>query len=168
MTPCVYRCDYLTLCTTSSVSTYELALVVMMGGHVMNWLRNQLEARCLQSNLAATRCAWAFPWMSESFPQILVTIWWTTFVLALAVLLSLGFGTRGVRPGSFAASYQGWMYGAFTPANGPFARLTSLGMLGFFAMAATIMSGICASSITILIWLFQGLVQDIFGVIWTV
>ncbi|THV64139.1 hypothetical protein D6D19_10287 [Aureobasidium pullulans] len=132
----------------------------MMGGHVMNWLRNQLEARYLQSNLAATRCAWTFQWMSESFSQILVTIWWTTFVLALAVLLSLGFGTRGVTPviGSFAASYQGWMYGAFTPANGPFARLTSLSMLGFFALAATIMSGICASSITILIWLFQGLV----------
>lgn len=35
--------------------------------------------------------------------------------------------------GSLAAAFQAWAYGAFTPAGGIFATLTSLGMLGFLA-----------------------------------
>ncbi|KAG9700669.1 hypothetical protein KCV03_g9215, partial [Aureobasidium melanogenum] len=59
----------------------------------------------------------------------LTMIWCTVFVLTLTLLLRVGFGSRGIVPGSAAASFQRLRYGAFTPRGGYFARLTSLGML---------------------------------------
>jgi hypothetical protein len=44
------------------------------------------------------------------------------------------------------------VYGAFTPRGGLFANLTSLGMLGFFKLIATIVAGFLALLITILVW----------------
>jgi ABC-type uncharacterized transport system permease subunit len=44
------------------------------------------------------------------------------------------------------------MYGAFTPGGGLFANLTSLGMLGFFTLTATMVAGFLALLITIFVW----------------
>ncbi|KAM0721325.1 hypothetical protein Q7P37_003029 [Cladosporium fusiforme] len=53
----------------------------------------------------------------------------------LTLVLCLGFGPSGIAAGSLAAAYQAWAYGAFTPAGGIFATLTSLGMIGVLAPA---------------------------------
>ncbi|TIA27577.1 hypothetical protein D6C78_11056 [Aureobasidium pullulans] len=88
----------------------------MMGGHVMNWLRNHRTSQPLDALGLSNGCqnpvrsprVLPLAFLATLYgqftycmlvSQILVTIWWTTFVLALAVLLSLGFGTRGVTPG---------------------------------------------------------------------
>ncbi|RYP63538.1 hypothetical protein DL770_009363 [Monosporascus sp. CRB-9-2] len=47
-------------------------------------------------------------------------------------------------PRSLAAAFQSSMYGGFTPAGGLFATLTSLGMLGFFAPAVTVIAAVIA------------------------
>lgn len=53
-----------------------------------------------------------------------------------------------------AAAFQSWMYGAFTPAGGIFATLTSVAMLGtamplFAALAAVIATVVATASIFI-------------------
>jgi hypothetical protein len=57
--------------------------------------------------------------------------------------------------GSFAAAFQGWAYGAFTPAAGLFATLTSLGMVGFLAPAVALFGAGVATAITFIAWLCQ-------------
>jgi hypothetical protein len=50
--------------------------------------------------------------------------------------------------GSLAAGFQSWMYGAFTPAGGVFAVLTSIGMMGFFAPPLVAVAVVVASVVT--------------------
>ncbi|KAJ6147428.1 hypothetical protein N7497_009410, partial [Penicillium chrysogenum] len=54
---------------------------------------------------------------------------WVTFIF-MALFMFLGFGPAGIVAGSLAAAFQSFMYGAFTPAGGIFATLTSMAMLG--------------------------------------
>ncbi|KAM3413574.1 hypothetical protein BST61_g11444 [Cercospora zeina] len=61
--------------------------------------------------------------------------WAITFTAVTFLLLSLGFGPVGVAAGSVAAAFQGCAYGAFTPAGGIFATLTSFAMLGLLMPA---------------------------------
>jgi ABC-type uncharacterized transport system permease subunit len=44
------------------------------------------------------------------------------------------------------------MYGDFAPGGELFANLTSLGMLGFFTLTATMVAGFLALLVTVLIW----------------
>jgi hypothetical protein len=57
--------------------------------------------------------------------------------------------------GSLAAAFQGWAYGAFTPAAGIFATLTSLGMVGFLAPAVAFFGAGVATATTFVAWLCQ-------------
>jgi len=57
--------------------------------------------------------------------------------------------------GSLAAAFQSWAYGAFTPAGGIFATLTSLGMVGFLAPAVALSGAGVATATTLLAWLCQ-------------
>ena len=50
--------------------------------------------------------------------------------LLLPLLRCLGFGAVGIVKGSLAAAFQACYYGAFVPARGIFACLTSLAMGG--------------------------------------
>lgn len=57
--------------------------------------------------------------------------------------------------GSLAAAFQGWAYGAFTPAGGIFATLTSLGMVGFLAPVVALSGAGVATATTFVVWLCQ-------------
>jgi hypothetical protein len=57
--------------------------------------------------------------------------------------------------GSLAAAFQGWGYGAFTPAGGIFATLTSLGTVGFLAPAVALFGASVATVTTFVAWLCQ-------------
>jgi hypothetical protein len=56
---------------------------------------------------------------------------------------------------SLAAAFQGWAYGAFTPAGGILATLTSLGMVGFLAPAVALFGAGVATVTTFVAWLCQ-------------
>lgn len=57
--------------------------------------------------------------------------------------------------GSFAAAFQGWAYGAFTPAADIFATLTSLGIVGFLTPAVALFAAGVATATTFVAWLCQ-------------
>jgi hypothetical protein len=57
--------------------------------------------------------------------------------------------------GSLAAAIQAWAYGAFTPAGGIFATLTSLGMVGILAPAVAAVGASVATVIVFVVWLSQ-------------
>lgn len=57
--------------------------------------------------------------------------------------------------GSLAAAFQGWAYGAFTPAGGIFATLTSLGMVGFLAPPVALFGACVATAATFGAWMCQ-------------
>ncbi|KAL8420575.1 hypothetical protein RB594_003388 [Gaeumannomyces avenae] len=86
-----------------------------------------------------------------------ILAWLITFTLVATILCTLGFGPVGIVAGSFAAWFQSWAFGAFTPAGGLFALCTSLAMLGtlnpiFCLVAASIATiaavivGVCTRS----------------------
>ena len=54
--------------------------------------------------------------------------------------------------GSLAAAFQGLMYGAFTPAGGIFATLTSIAMLGRLMPVAALIGTLVASLVAALVW----------------
>jgi hypothetical protein len=54
--------------------------------------------------------------------------------------------------GSFAAGFQSWMYGGFTPAAGIFATLTSVGMLGYVVPVYATASVAVATFVAALVW----------------
>ncbi len=47
------------------------------------------------------------------------------------------------------------MYGAFTPAGGIFATLTSFGMVGLLCPAAAIVATIVAATVAVIVWHLQ-------------
>ncbi|KAL5091328.1 hypothetical protein H0G86_009154 [Trichoderma simmonsii] len=91
-------------------------------------------------------------WLSQ--PQILAIImaWAITFTAICTLILCLGFGPVGIGAGTLAAAFQSYMYGAFTPAGGIFATLTSMAMLGSLMPAAAILAAVIATGAAILVW----------------
>ncbi|KAK2786473.1 hypothetical protein FQN53_006629 [Emmonsiellopsis sp. PD_33] len=69
--------------------------------------------------------------------------WKPALTGTIAFTFLKGFGAAGIVGGSLAASFQSLAYGAFTPAGGFFALLTSLGMkeilLALLAIVAAIL-----------------------------
>lgn len=58
-------------------------------------------------------------------------------------------------PGSLAAVFQSYMYGAFTPAGGIFATLTSMGMMGTLMLPQVLGAAISATGVAALVWRLQ-------------
>jgi hypothetical protein len=58
--------------------------------------------------------------------------------------------------GTIAAAFQSWAYGAFTPAGGVFAALTSIGMMGVFYPPLVIGAVVIASLVTTIVALLRG------------
>ncbi|KAF8602181.1 hypothetical protein BDV93DRAFT_607642 [Ceratobasidium sp. AG-I] len=71
-------------------------------------------------------------WVSQ--PHIRAGIIAVAGILTFAAIFfgvpALGFGASGIVAGSWAAGFQGAVYGGITPAAGLFAGLTSAGMSG--------------------------------------
>ncbi|KAJ4291275.1 hypothetical protein N0V88_006277 [Collariella sp. IMI 366227] len=84
-------------------------------------------------------------WASQPHVIYAALAWLITFYLVVTLILGMGFGPAGIVAGSFAAGFQGLMYGGFTPAGGIFAALTSMGMLGMLMPAAVIVAVVWAS-----------------------
>ncbi|KAK1690436.1 hypothetical protein BDP55DRAFT_650713 [Colletotrichum godetiae] len=91
-------------------------------------------------------------WLSQ--PQIiaLVMTWAIVFTVVSIAILGLGFGPAGVGAGTLAAVFQSSMYGAFTPAGGLFATLTSMAMLGTLMPWAAVVSGVLATLAAGIVW----------------
>lgn len=53
--------------------------------------------------------------------------------------------------GSAAAAYQAFAYGAFTPAGGIFAGLTSMAMMGLYPLFAVVLSVLVAVVVVIIV-----------------
>ncbi|KAF3385866.1 hypothetical protein DPV78_012421 [Talaromyces pinophilus] len=70
----------------------------------------------------------------------------------MMIVMSLGFGPRGIVAGSIAAAFQSFMYGGFTPAGGIFATFTSMAMLGTFIMPFVIFASVIATGVSIIFW----------------
>ncbi|KAI9671459.1 MAG: hypothetical protein M1831_004368 [Alyxoria varia] len=88
-------------------------------------------------------------WLAQPHVYSVIIAWAIAFLVVYIGLSMLGFQPQGVAAGSIAAGLQAWAYGAFTPAGGLFAGLTSLGMLGlaqpvFFVIAVVIASCVAA------------------------
>ncbi|GAM41997.1 hypothetical protein TCE0_043r15580 [Talaromyces pinophilus] len=81
-------------------------------------------------------------WLSRPDILAVITAWWITFTVVMMIVMSLGFGPRGIVAGSIAAAFQSFMYGGFTPAGGIFATFTSMAMLGTFIMPLVIFASI--------------------------
>ncbi|CAE6509428.1 unnamed protein product [Rhizoctonia solani] len=79
-------------------------------------------------------------------------VWFIVFWICLFIPLVLGFGPVGVIGGSLAAWFQSAVYGAFTPAGGLFAVMTSVGMLGVACPPVVIPSAIIASLAAWIAW----------------
>ena len=56
-------------------------------------------------------------------------------------------------PDSAAALFQSWAHGAFVPAGGPFATLTSLGMTGGLAGIAALYATPVATVVAVIVWM---------------
>ncbi|KAI9765208.1 MAG: hypothetical protein M1840_007700 [Geoglossum simile] len=91
-------------------------------------------------------------WLERPYVLAVVMAWWITFAVVMVITLSAGFGPSGIVAGSMAAGFQAWMYGAFTPAGGIFATLTSLGMLGLAAPAFVQGASAVATVVSVIVW----------------
>ncbi|CEL59161.1 hypothetical protein RSOLAG1IB_09138 [Rhizoctonia solani AG-1 IB] len=79
-------------------------------------------------------------------------VWFVVFWICILVPLAFGFGPAGVIGGSLAAWFQSVVYGAFTPAGGLFAVMTSVGMMGIACPLVAIPSAIIASLAAWIVW----------------
>ncbi|EHK18072.1 uncharacterized protein TRIVIDRAFT_159689, partial [Trichoderma virens Gv29-8] len=82
----------------------------------------------------------------------IIMAWAITFTAMCTLILCLGFGPVGIGAGTLAAAFQSYMYGAFTPAGGIFATLTSMAMLGTLMPAAAILAAVIATGAAIIVW----------------
>lgn len=106
-----------------------------------------------------------------------IMAWAITFTAVCTLILCLGFGPAGIgagrrssltqivfkcgvesalirHEGTIAAAFQSYMYGAFTPAGGIFATLTSMAMLGKMMPQAAILAVVIATCVAILVWVW--------------
>lgn len=58
-------------------------------------------------------------------------------------------------PGFLAAAFQSCMYGAFTPAGGIFAILTSMGMMGTWMLPVVLVASVYATCVALSVWALQ-------------
>ncbi|CAE6335854.1 unnamed protein product [Rhizoctonia solani] len=79
-------------------------------------------------------------------------VWFIVFWVCALIPLASGFGSKGVIAGSIAAWFQSVVYGAFTPAGGFFAIMTSVGMLGIAHPHIFVPSTIIASLAAWIAW----------------
>ncbi|KAG8779010.1 hypothetical protein FRC12_024693 [Ceratobasidium sp. 428] len=100
-------------------------------------------------------------WQFLISPRILIlsTTWTVVFVSALFAPLCVGFGSKGVRPGSRAAKYQSQNYGGHTPRDGTFANLTRVGMMG--TAGVVLQSAVLAACmVTGLVWAIRRYIEQ--------
>ncbi|KAL7792068.1 hypothetical protein V8C37DRAFT_381485 [Trichoderma ceciliae] len=90
-------------------------------------------------------------WLSQPHVLAVIMAWAVTFTAICTLILCLGFGPAGIGAGTFAAAFQSYMYGAFTPAGGIFATLTSMAMLGTLMPEAAILASVVATGVAILV-----------------
>ncbi|KAM0263541.1 hypothetical protein ACHAQJ_001160 [Trichoderma viride] len=90
----------------------------------------------------------------EWLAQPLIMAWAVTFTAVCTLILCLGFGPAGIGAGTIAAAFQSYMYGAFTPAGGIFATLTSMAMLGTMMPPAAILASVIATGVAMLTWMW--------------
>ncbi|KAI9854364.1 MAG: hypothetical protein M1813_001267 [Trichoglossum hirsutum] len=90
-------------------------------------------------------------WLNQPHVRTPVLVWVITFTIVMAFIMWLGFGRAGIVAGSLAAAFQSWAYGAFTPAGGLFASLTSLGMLGYCMPAGAAVAAVVSTSVTLIV-----------------
>ncbi|OTA02512.1 hypothetical protein A9Z42_0029110 [Trichoderma parareesei] len=91
-------------------------------------------------------------WISQPHILAVIITWAITFTFVCTLILCLGFGPIGIGAGTLAAAFQSWMYGAFTPAGGIFATLTSMAMLGTLMPAASLLAAVVATGAAIVVW----------------
>ncbi|KAL6799966.1 hypothetical protein J3E68DRAFT_397035 [Trichoderma sp. SZMC 28012] len=91
-------------------------------------------------------------WLSQPHILAVIMAWAITFTAICTLIICLGFGPVGIGAGTLAAAFQSYMYGAFTPAGGIFATLTSMAMLGTLMPAAAILAAVVATGVAILVW----------------
>ncbi|KAK1451086.1 hypothetical protein CCUS01_11264, partial [Colletotrichum cuscutae] len=82
------------------------------------------------------------------------SIWTTVYTVVSIAILASGLSPDGVGAGTLAAAFQSCMYGAFTPAGGLFASLTSMAMLGTLMPWAAVTSGVLATLVAGIVWGF--------------
>ncbi|KAF2210291.1 hypothetical protein CERZMDRAFT_69565 [Cercospora zeae-maydis SCOH1-5] len=92
-------------------------------------------------------------WLAQPHIYAVIIAWAITFTAVTFLLLSLGFGPVGVAAGSVAAAFQGCAYGAFTPAGGIFATLTSFAMLGLLMPAVVLIASLLATTVATIVWM---------------
>ncbi|CAE6513488.1 unnamed protein product [Rhizoctonia solani] len=81
-----------------------------------------------------------------------LVVWFVVFWICIFIPLIFGFGPAGIIGGSLAAWFQSAIYGAFTPAGGVFAVMTSIGMMGVACPPVVIPSVIIASLAAWIAW----------------
>lgn len=92
------------------------------------------------------------------YPDYLLRLWpswdWCRYVVISPPKIPRNCGVQSANryPGTFAAAFQSYMYGAFTPAGGIFATLTSMAMLGILMPATAILAAVVATGVAILVW----------------
>ncbi|KAJ2969468.1 hypothetical protein NQ176_g8649 [Zarea fungicola] len=89
-------------------------------------------------------------WLSQPHILAIIIAWAATFTIICILILCLGFGPVGVGAVTLAAAFQSYMYGAFTPAGGVFATLTSMAMLGTLMPAAALFAFFVASGVAVI------------------
>ncbi|KAK0639680.1 hypothetical protein B0T16DRAFT_463327 [Cercophora newfieldiana] len=94
-----------------------------------------------------------YVWISQPDVWPVILTWMVTFWIVVLIVAGLGFGPMGVIGGSFAAAFQSYMYGGFTPAGGIFATMTSMAMLGVFLPVGLLVAVVIATLVAVIVWL---------------
>ncbi|KAJ5902647.1 hypothetical protein N7495_003175 [Penicillium taxi] len=132
------------------------------GAVIVWWFSNTDFLAFILHSIAAVKEWWTdlFEWFSSPDVRAFIAVFWIAFTISMMViyigLMLIGFGQAGVITGSLAAWFQSTMYGAFTPAGGIFALLTSTAMLGPNAplMLVIIPVAVVLSAAAAIIWKF--------------
>ncbi|CAE6477640.1 unnamed protein product [Rhizoctonia solani] len=119
---------------------WQPARIVVAKEHVWKQLTKPIASQSLSEFL-----------LRPEIRNVLI-VWFVVFWICLVIPLALGFGPAGVIGGSLAAWFRSTMYGAFTPAGGLFAVMTSVGMLGIACPPIVIPSVIVATLATLAAW----------------
>ncbi|KAI1268892.1 hypothetical protein F5Y18DRAFT_439480 [Xylariaceae sp. FL1019] len=91
-------------------------------------------------------------WLFQPHVQAPIIAWVATFTAVMCLAMCFGFGRKGVVFATLAAAWQSYAYGAFTPAGGIFATLTSMAMLGTLMPAAAKVAAALATLVALVVW----------------